>query len=88
MITAAQGSAVALVNRVVDDLPSFRDEALYRGRRGELASVDESPALTPALVRFYKRAQILVAETWAAFEGREPGRFDDIADLTMFADYR
>lgn len=39
-------------------------------------------------VKFYKRAQILVAETWAAFEGKGPGRFDDIGELTMFADYR
>lgn len=35
-----------------------------------------------------KRAQILVAETWAAFEGEGPGQFRDIGDLTMFADYR
>lgn len=39
-------------------------------------------------VTFYKRAQILVGDIWACFEGQEFGRFDDIDSITMFADYR
>ena len=39
-------------------------------------------------VYFLKRAQILVAEIWACFRGLGDGRFDDIDELTMFADYR
>ena len=35
-----------------------------------------------------KRAQIFVADLWAAFEGEGLGRFDDIDSITMFADYR
>jgi hypothetical protein len=35
---------------------------------------------------FYKRAQITVADLALAFEGRGPGRFRDIDDLTIFAD--
>jgi hypothetical protein len=39
-------------------------------------------------VRFYKRAQICVADLWAAFEGESFGEFEDIDKITMFADYR
>ncbi len=37
---------------------------------------------------FLKRAQILVADIWAAFEGVSWGAFSDIDCITMFADYR
>lgn len=39
-------------------------------------------------VHFYKRAQIFVADLWGAFHGVGLGQFDDIDQLTMFADYR
>jgi hypothetical protein len=39
-------------------------------------------------VRFLKRAQICVADLWAAFDGESFGQFDDIDKITMFADYR
>lgn len=39
-------------------------------------------------VYFLKRAQILVADLWAAFDGKGYGRFDDIDTITIFADYR
>lgn len=39
-------------------------------------------------VSFYKRAQILVADIWACFEGKSYGEFHDIDTITMFADYR
>ena len=39
-------------------------------------------------VKFLKRAQILVADLWAAFDGKGYGRFDDIDSITIFADYR
>lgn len=35
-----------------------------------------------------KRAQILVADIWACFQGRDFGEFHDIDKITMFADYR
>ncbi|CDO77602.1 hypothetical protein BN946_scf184936.g27 [Trametes cinnabarina] len=74
-----RGSALQLVKMVTDTFPSFRDEVVYQGRR----------------VYLWKRAQILVAETWAAFY--PPSPVDPhplfpagaaIAELTMFADYR
>jgi hypothetical protein len=39
-------------------------------------------------VKLYKRAQILVADLWAAFRGQSYGTFADIDSITMFADYR
>lgn len=75
------GCALDLVKMIVDTFPSFRDESLYKGRT----------------VYLWKRPQILVAETWAAFfppspltahplfPGPQGPRIDE---LTMFADYR
>ncbi|KAL1972967.1 hypothetical protein VTN31DRAFT_6509 [Thermomyces dupontii] len=71
-INEANRSAAVLVNLLAERFPCFRDEASLDGRR----------------VRFYKRAQILVADLWACFEGQGYGQFDDIDKLTMFADYR
>ena len=39
-------------------------------------------------ISFYKRAQILVADTWSVLEGEGDGCFEDISSITMFADYR
>jgi len=71
------GTALQLVQMVTDTFPSFRDDHWFEGRR----------------IFFWKRAQILVAETWAAFS---PSSDADphplfprgIGQLTMFADYR
>lgn len=60
------------MNLLAENFPCFRDEALFEGKT----------------VRFYKRAQILVADIWACFRGRNYGKFDDIDKITMFADYR
>ncbi|TRM63880.1 hypothetical protein BD626DRAFT_401421 [Schizophyllum amplum] len=46
-----QGTALDLVQMVIADFPSFRDEVVFEGRK----------------VYIWKRAQILVAELWAAF---------------------
>ncbi|KAJ1905549.1 hypothetical protein LPJ81_001867 [Coemansia sp. IMI 209127] len=72
VIRQSKGSAQRLVEAVVRDFPCFRDEHQFAGRR----------------VHLYKRAQILVADVWACFEGTGLGRFNDIDSITMFADYR
>ncbi|KAJ2785156.1 hypothetical protein GGI15_002016 [Coemansia interrupta] len=54
------GSAEHLVQRVVDEFPSFRDTHGFRGRS----------------VALYKRAQILAADVWACFEGQGAGALD------------
>ena len=37
---------------------------------------------------FYKRSQILISDIYAAFKGEGLGKFNDIAELTTFPDYR
>ena len=69
LIEKADHSAGKLVNLVAKHFPFFNDEARFDGRR----------------VRILKRAQILVADLWAAFNGEGYGEFEDIGVLTMFA---
>jgi hypothetical protein len=88
LVAAARNSAVELVRLVASSFPGFRDEGVFQGRH----------------VCFYKRAQIVVADVWAAY-GRQrcgaaavdaaagaaappPFAFHDIDALTCFADYR
>ncbi|XP_063050407.1 queuosine salvage protein [Engraulis encrasicolus] len=64
--------ALKMVQRVVELLPSYRDEAVYEGRR----------------VALYKRAQILVAEVGCVLEAGGEAPISGMDQLTMFADYR
>lgn len=73
-IQAAKGSAAGLVNLLAKDFSCFQDEFRWQGRRKP--------------IRFLKRAQILVADLWACFQGESYGAFRDIDKITMFADYR
>ncbi|KAI9216890.1 hypothetical protein BC828DRAFT_352044 [Blastocladiella britannica] len=72
VIRQAGQSAKHLMSLVLEHFPTFRDESSYQGEK----------------VYIYKRLQILVADVWACFDGRSLGTFDDIDELTMFADYR
>lgn len=83
LVAKAQRSAPKLVQLIIQYLPGFRDTSIYRGR----------------LIHFYKRAQILVGDIWAAYGIREKNikgddksqsiyQFHDMQALTMFADYR
>ena len=72
VIEEAAGSAVRLALLLVEHFPSFRDVVSFRGRE----------------VRFYKRAQICVADLRAAFGGQQWGALNDIDQLTAFADYK
>lgn len=72
LVRVADGSVARLVELVTAHFPGFRDHAIYRGRQ----------------IFFYKRAQIFAGDVWGAYGGEGIGVFDDIADLTMFADYR
>ncbi|KAF8322636.1 hypothetical protein DL93DRAFT_1037867 [Clavulina sp. PMI_390] len=74
---SGNGTALELVEAVLATFPSFRDELVVRGRK----------------VCFWKRAQILVAEVWAAFYPLSdliphPILPHGVDQLTMFADYR
>lgn len=72
LITAARRSAPALARMVIETFPSFRDETTYAGQP----------------VYLYKRAQIFVADLAGALAGTGLGHFDDLSDLTVFADYK
>jgi len=72
LVEAAENSALNLVRLLVENLPSFRDEAEYYG----------------TTIYFYKRAQIFAADLYGAFAGKDWGNFKDIDTLTAFADYK
>ncbi|MEJ7837202.1 MAG: queuosine salvage family protein [Thermomicrobiales bacterium] len=73
VLTKAGGSAIAVITEVLQRFPSFRDVAI---------GPDGQP------VHFCKRAQILIADLSGALEGSGLARFDDLAELTAFADYK
>lgn len=72
LLEETRGSATRTVQEIAASFESFRDEADYRGCR----------------VLFWKRAQLFVADVHAAFSGKGWGGFDDIVELTAFADYK
>lgn len=55
---------------ILGAMPYFRDVAKYHGRK----------------VPFYKRAQITASDLALALDGEGWGRFDDLDELTIFAD--
>ncbi|KAG9337198.1 hypothetical protein JZ751_029678 [Albula glossodonta] len=71
-LSHGQGDARRLVQHIVDNLPSYRDEATFQGKK----------------IAFYKRAQILVADFWGIMEARGEASIPNLDYLTMFADYR
>ncbi|XP_061529329.1 queuosine salvage protein isoform X1 [Phycodurus eques] len=71
-ISQAGNDARKMVELVVEKMPSYRDEAVYQGKR----------------ISLYKRAQILVADFWGVAAARGEADIVNIDWLTMFADYR
>ena len=65
-------SAKKLLGMITRIFKCFQDESEFDGTK----------------VSFYKRAQILISDIWACFEGKAWGCFTDICYLTMFADYK
>jgi hypothetical protein len=66
----AAGASAERLIQLLIRMPCFRDIHLYDTIK----------------VPFYKRAQLAAADLSLAFEGRGPGRFDDLQNLTIFAD--
>ncbi|HEV2238465.1 MAG TPA: queuosine salvage family protein [Ktedonobacterales bacterium] len=71
-IERCEGSAVELTLLLAREVPSFNDVAAWQGEP----------------VRFFKRAQICVADLGEAFAGAGWGAFQDLDRLTAFADYK
>ncbi len=69
-LLAAAENSAAKLAEIVGKWPTFRDVEIYKGA--------EAP--------FYKRAQILAADMFLAFDGKAPAAFDDMDSLTAFAD--
>lgn len=72
LIGEANLSAQRLVQLLPRACPSWEDSAVLHGER----------------VRFLKRAQLATAMIYGRFGGEGAGQFSDIAELTVFADYR
>jgi hypothetical protein len=72
VVQRAGGSAVQLVNLLVEHFPSFEDAAEFEGHR----------------VAFYKRAQLAAGMLYQAFGGQAWGAFHDFDQLTVYADYK
>ena len=71
-VEQADHSALRLVLLLAQQFSSFHDVASYRGHE----------------VRFFKRAQICVADLHGSFGGKGWGSFTDLDQLTAFADYK
>ncbi len=72
LVECAERDAARLAQMIAENFSSFNDIAVYDNRA----------------VHFFKRAQILVADLWGAFAGKDWGEFDNIDELTAFADYK
>lgn len=77
LVVAAAGSAIRVVESVVETLPSFRDVARWTRPGGEAIEVP-----------FLKRAQILAADLAGALAGTELAITEGLDRLTAFADYK
>jgi len=72
LVECAERDAARLAQLIAENLSSFDDITIYDNRE----------------VRFFKRAQILVADLWGAFGGKDWGEFENVEHLTAFADYK
>ena len=72
VIKKASRDATKLVGLIEKNFPCFRDATIFKGTN----------------VKFLKRAQIVVADLYACFHGKGLGQFDNIDEITTFADYR
>ena len=71
-VQSAERSALSLVRLLAEKLRSYRDVAQFEGHE----------------VFLYKRGQLLAADLFGAFDGKDWGHFHDMDKLTAFADYK
>eukprot|EP00986_Skeletonema_menzelii_P007249 scaffold2848_cov150-Skeletonema_menzelii.AAC.1 len=93
MISKANQSADSLVKIILDTFPGFRDYVDKESWTNKNNSCDWNAAKSStSVIHFYKRAQIAVADVWAAL-GRcstssQKCHFTDMKLITTFPDYR
>ena len=85
LIGRAEGSAVQLVQLLVDHFPGFCDTVVYQHPTNDNDNKNATTSTTTKLY-FLKRAQICVGDLQAALG--DYGAWNDVAQLTTFADYR
>lgn len=71
-ILSSGHKAAKLVPKIANELPYFKDETTYGGKK----------------VYLWKRAQILVGDIYGITRGIGAGYFDDLDYLTAFSDYK
>eukprot|EP00298_Acanthocystis_sp_HF-20_P007548 c17121_g1_i1.p1 GENE.c17121_g1_i1~~c17121_g1_i1.p1 ORF type:complete len:342 (+),score=133.96 c17121_g1_i1:28-1053(+) len=71
-IKQSNNSSKKLIEIVLKHFPSYRDECFFLNKK----------------IKIHKRVQILIADIWSCFSGKDFGLFNDINLITMFADYR
>ncbi len=72
LIEKCNYDSLKILSELIDNFPSFKDEAEYGGRK----------------IAFYKRAQILVGDIFCSFGGRKWGNLKNLDKITVFADYK
>lgn len=89
------GNAVDLLQIIVREFPSYRDETFYHGQKGFF--IDhfhfhfhfQSILINfYSLVSFYKRAQILINDIWGYFNGHSYGHFQDLVNQFISVEYQ
>jgi hypothetical protein len=75
MLQEANHSATNLISLLTTNIASFND-------------ITPPPPYSSKPLKFFKRAQIVIADLWACFNNTSYGNFKDIDKLSMFADYR
>lgn len=63
---------MAFLNLLTENFDNFQDHMIYKGHQ----------------IHFYKRAQILIGDIYAKYQGKGLGHFSDIHEITMYPDYR
>ena len=72
LIKKAGGDSQKLLSLIIENFPSFEDSSVFKEKR----------------IYFYKRAQLLTADIYQAFNGRGLGKLKNINELTACADYK
>ena len=88
LLKQANNSALKLVDLVTDNFYSYRDQTAYKNKTVYIYKVSSFYGDAYRVLTISQRVQILVADLWACFEGEDWGKFNDIDEITMFADYR
>lgn len=72
LVKESRGDATKLLKLILKHFPSFNDSSPYKGKT----------------IYFQKRAQLLVADIYQMFQGKEYGKMKNLDKITACADYK